>query len=788
MYKIPSTLGDDIRYIGNVISDFKANNIPAGQFKAVRVPMGLYEQRENGTYMLRIRCSGGFIRPEQLAKVCEVGDQFKASHIHITSRQEIQLHFLPLDDAPAAMQALSTVELGTKGGGGNTIRNMLVDVEAGINEEEVFDPYPYAVALTNRLIAENDSFTMPRKLKIAFAISEAKAGYALINDLGFIPKIEGGKKGFKVYLGGSVASNPHTGWLLFDFIEEKNIVRVAEAAKRFFSANGNRKNKHKARIRHIFYKLGENETVKLFKQYYEEALADSSLDLQLPNLDFTYTTPSQPAIKDKSFAFKLWKARYANEQKQDGLFAVIVPFSHGNAETKVFARIAQFAGQFGNNVLRFTTRQNLQLRNIPEAYLTNVYALLKELHFDIDHPFLANNIISCTGADTCRLGICFSKGLQEAIRKRLLASNLDLDILNEVQINISGCTNSCGQQIWSDLGFSGRVIRNENIAPAYTVYLKTKGDRELSEPVGAIAAYKAPEFAENILRKYIAAKSQYASFGEWAKAEGADYARQQLKNSDNIPSFEDDKNYYFDWGAKEVFSYASRGQAECSAGLFDMIDLDKSAIEESYKELEKGDATQTEALLAKIVFSSARMLLITRGEEPRTNDQTFDLFSKLFIGQNLVDARYQKVIDLAKAALPLKGNEDDIKGLSNAVITLYQGMDDSLQFKAAPAQAVASPSNQSIVAPAHKEEKKDEAPVNDNVTVKDLRGVACPMNFVKTKMALANLQKGDLLEVWLDDGQPIANVPGSVRNEGHNVLKTDQTADGYWKVLIEKQG
>lgn len=787
MYKLPSTLGDDIRYIGNIISDFKANNIPAGQFKAVRVPMGLYEQRENGTYMLRIRCSGGFIRPEQLAKVCEVGDQFKASHIHITSRQEIQLHFLPLDDAPAAMEALSTVELGTKGGGGNTIRNMLVDIEAGINEAEVFDPYPYAVALTNRLIAENDSFTMPRKLKIAFAISEEKAGYALINDLGFIPKIQDGKKGFKVYLGGSVASNPHTGWLLFDFVEEKNIVRVAEAAKRFFSANGNRKNKHKARIRHIFYKLGEEETVKLFKQYYDEALNDASLDLELPNLDFKYTVPTTPALKDKSLAFKLWKARYTNEQKQDGLFSLIIPFSHGNAPTKVFASIAQFASQFGNNVLRFTTRQNLQLRNIPEAYLANVYALLKELEFDIDHPFLANNIISCTGADTCRLGICFSKGLQEAIRKRLLASNLDLDVLNEVQINISGCTNSCGQQIWSDLGFSGRVIRNGNIAPAYTVYLKTKGDKELSEPVGAIAAYKAPEFAEDLLRRYLAVKNNYTSFGEWAKAEGADYARQALKNSDNIPSFEEDKNYYFDWGAKEVFSYASRGQAECSAGLFDMIDLDKSAIEEGYKELETAADEKKEALLAKIVFSAARMLLITRGEEPRTSEQVFYLFSKLFIEQNLVDAKYQYVINKAKLSQPLKGSEADIKGLSDAVIALYSTMDDSLQFKvpAGASQAAPAPSE----APAVKEEKKEEAaPVAENVTVKDLRGVACPMNFVKTKMALANLQKGDLLEVWLDDGQPIANVPGSVRNEGHNVLKTDQTADGYWKVLIEKQG
>ena len=138
MYKLPSTLGSDIQYIGSLINDFKIGKIPNAQFKAVRVPMGIYEQRQNGTYMLRIRCTGGFISPEQLKEVARVGAEINASHIHITSRQELQLHTLNLNDLETAMQALKNVELGTKGGGGNTIRNILVDIRSGITKEEVF--------------------------------------------------------------------------------------------------------------------------------------------------------------------------------------------------------------------------------------------------------------------------------------------------------------------------------------------------------------------------------------------------------------------------------------------------------------------------------------------------------------------------------------------------------------------------------------------------------------------------------------------------------------------------
>ena len=270
MYKLPDSLTTDISYFGTLIDDFNHGTIEPVKFKGSRVPMGIYEQRKDGTYMVRVRCTGGFISPEQLKQVALTARNHNSTLLHLTSRQEIQIHNISIEQVKTILPELQLVELSSKGGGGNTVRNFLVDVNSGISHDEVFDVLPYAVDLTTFLIAQPDSFTLPRKLKIAFSTSEVNADFALINDLGFVATIKDGKRGFKVYLGGSVASNPTLGWELFDFAPEEELINIAVAAKRFFNNHGNRKNKHKARIRYIFYKEGAEKTKELFFHYYKE--------------------------------------------------------------------------------------------------------------------------------------------------------------------------------------------------------------------------------------------------------------------------------------------------------------------------------------------------------------------------------------------------------------------------------------------------------------------------------------------------------------------------------------
>ena len=257
MYRIPSTLAGDISYTEELIQKFKAGEITAGQLKSNRVPMGIYEQRKNQHHMLRIRCTGGIITPAQLAIVAQVGKQVSTSHLHITTRQEIQIHNVDILDAIPALRKLEKAGLATQGGGGNTVRNMTANDLSGLTSDEAFDVYPYVVELTSRLIAEKDSFSMPRKYKIAVDHNVKDASSSYVADLGLQARVVDGKRGFRVLVAGSTATNPHVGWEVFDFLPEVDLLRAAKALKNWFNAYGNRRNRHKARMRYVFYKFGE---------------------------------------------------------------------------------------------------------------------------------------------------------------------------------------------------------------------------------------------------------------------------------------------------------------------------------------------------------------------------------------------------------------------------------------------------------------------------------------------------------------------------------------------------
>lgn len=792
MYQIPKTLTDDIRYTEELIAGYKAGSVPEAQFKAVRVPMGIYEQRISGQYMLRIRCAGGYIAPRQLRRAAEIARDINASHLHVTTREELQIHRVGIDDIAGPLQELQRVGLSTQGGGGNTIRNMICDVRAGIDDHAPFDPYPYCVGLTNRLIAEKDSFNMPRKLKIAFDLSEELADHALIQDLGLIPIIRDGARGFKVLLGGSGAPNPALGWTMFDFLPAVDLYRAAEAAKAFFQANGNRRNRHKARIRYIFYRLGYEETRRRYMAFFDEYKRRPEMDFEPAELHYAQNAPNFAPLAEAGEVFRTWKRRYATPQSQPGLWATVVPLLHGNARPETFIRLADFAAAFGEDVIRFTTRQNIQLRNIPEAYLPNVYALLQELKLDIDVPYIVSDLCSCTGADTCRLGICLSKGAIDAVRRRLKRSSLPLDRVAGLTVNLNGCTNTCALHSWADLGFSGRIGRvEEHSYPAYTVHLRLHGRHKLGEAVGYVAAHDLPAFVEDFLKAYIDKQAQYADYDAFVRAEGEATAKEIIRKYADVPSFDEDKNYYYDWGAEEVFSITRHGKAECSAGLFDIIELDQSLIEEKQKKLDAlahtdgASADEVEALLRGIVFSASRMLLVTRGAEPRTEDEVYSQFEALFIEAGIVSRDFLPVVEAARNGRSLRGNEAAVRQLADTVNQLYAGMDDSLNFKVPEASGAATaPTGTATTSEAPT--ATPPAPAAEEPKVKkDFRGVACPMNFVKTKIALSTMQPGELLEILLDDGQPIENVPGSVRGEGHQVLSTEKLGT-YWKVLIRK--
>ncbi len=827
MYRIPSTLNGDLDYTQSLIDQFKTGEIQAGQLKSNRVPMGIYEQRKNQHYMLRLRCAGGLVTPEQLAKIAFVGHQLSTSHLHVTTRQEIQIHNVDIEDAIPALKKLEKVGISSAGGGGNTVRNMMVDDRSGLTADEEFDVYPYVEELTSRLIAEKDSFTMPRKYKVAIDTSVATANYSYIADLGLQARIKDGQRGFRMLIAGSAASNAHTGWEVFDFLPEKDLYRAAKALKNWFHKYGNRRNRHKARMRYVFYKYGTEEAKRLYLEEFEELKKDGSIDFEAPALPLEHHKPNFPALKAPT-DFETWKRRYAHKQTnaeglKENLWYAYIPLRHGNNSTDFFAEVAEYLGNYGNDVIRFTKKEQIQVRNIPEEYLTNIYAFFKKLGvYQIDYPVVVTNLTCCTGADTCRLGICLPKGAIDGIAKQLLNSDLNLDAIPDFELRMNGCTNICALATWGDLGFSGRVGRvGDDPYPAYTVWLPTKGKHEIDLQQGYIAAKKIPAFVEDYLRDVIAEQANYADYYEYVAKRGVNIVKELIAKYKEIAPYSEEPDTFFDFGDDEKFSLIKYGKAECSAGLFDIIEIDQDTIREKRKEVEqllsegKQDTAKIEKLLHDIVFSENRMLLVTRGLDPRTDDDVYNGFEKEFIAAGIIPQKFKILTNKARSNESLMAEKPLIDELADLLNDLYQNMDDSLQFKL---PAVQNPtdntdntdSKEKSAGQKNRSEKEEKSVssvksvgqknTNENEqkssagepgatspdVKKDFRGVMCPMNFVKTKIALTPMQSGQILEILLDDGAPIENVPGSVKNEGHTILSTEKV-ENYWKVLIKKK-
>ena len=824
MYRIPSTLNGDLDYTQSLIDQFKAGEIQAGQLKSNRVPMGIYEQRKNQHYMLRLRCAGGLVTPEQLAKIAFVGHQLSTSHLHVTTRQEIQIHNVDIEDAIPALKKLEKVGISSAGGGGNTVRNMMVDDRSGLTADEEFDVYPYVEELTSRLIAEKDSFTMPRKYKVAIDTSVATANYSYIADLGLQARIKDGQRGFRVLIAGSAASNAHTGWEVFDFLPEKDLYRAAKALKNWFHKYGNRRNRHKARMRYVFYKYGTEEAKRLYLEEFEKLKKDGSIDFEAPALPLEHHKPNFPALKAPT-DFETWKRRYAHKQTnaeglKENLWYAYIPLRHGNNSTDFFAEVAEYLGNYGNDVIRFTKKEQIQVRNIPEEYLTNIYAFFKKLGvYQIDYPVVVTNLTCCTGADTCRLGICLPKGAIDGIAKQLLNSNLNLDAIPDFELRMNGCTNICALATWGDLGFSGRVGRvGDDPYPAYTIWLPVKGKHEIDLQQGYIAAKKIPAFVEDYLRDVIAEQANYADYYDYVAKRGVNIVKDLIAKYKEIAPYSEEPDTFFDFGDDEKFSLIKYGKAECSAGLFDIIEIDQDTIREKRKEVEllmgnipqgvptdlqsdgKQATSKIEKLLHDIVFSENRMLLVTRGLDPRTDDDVYNGFEKEFIAAGIIPQKFKVLTDKARNSESLIAEKPLIDELANLLNDLYQNMDDSLQFKLpaekTPVEQVAEEKTAEEKAPAEQvseekapAEKASAAEETETIVPdvkKDFRGVMCPMNFVKTKIALTPMQSGQILEILLDDGAPIENVPGSVKNEGHTILSTEKV-ENYWKVLIRKK-
>ncbi len=777
-YLLPESLDADIEHLRQLIDQYKKGEIPAAELKAYRVPFGVYEQREPDTYMVRIRCAAGIITPEQLARVADIAIQYTKGKIHFTTRQEVQIHDVPIDSIISIISELQKVGLASRGGGGNTVRNIIVQEDAGVLSNEPFDVTPYAVALTSRLISEADSWTLPRKYKIAFSSNREDRGYATIADLGFIAKVAEGKRGFSVYVAGGMGARSEISYCLYDFVDDSQVYFIAKAVKNLFWKYGNRKNKHAARLRFLFKSLGEEEFLRRFNEELSEVTKSGVAPLKICEINYAVTKIDFAGTeKINENDFELWKQRFVSVQKQNAGNSVLIPVALGFMDSYKIKSLAEFVTPLGEAALRLTKNQNVIVRNVHSENLGDLFNFLTKKLQLMKRPLFFDSLLSCAGASTCQLGICLSRGLANAIIGSLADNAINVDLFPDARLHISGCPNSCGQHLMADLGFFGRAERkNGKLYPAYSVVagaVIAEGETRFAEQVGIVSARDVPALVCDLFGSFARATTKYTSFSGYMQHEGLSMVKDLCVKYQDIPSYEDNTSYYYDWGSDEEFSLAKRGTGECSAGLFDLIDVDLKRVHDAKERILKSSSKEDKGVAVKdTIFYASRMLLITRGVEAQNALEVVNSFKEHFIKTGLVDASHNKVLDyIDNSSIELLStkNEEAVE-FANVVEALYIGMDTAFKF--------------------HKKENTNSSS-NDLEDIeskhfKDLRGVTCPINFVKTKIALAKVPSGEVLEILLDDGPPIDNVPGSVRGEGHSVVSQDKI-ESYWKVAIKKK-
>lgn len=758
--RIPESVRQDVLGYREGVCKFLAGETKLISFKAYRVPMGIYEQRDEGKYMVRIRIGAGLVRPFQLERIAELSKKYGNGILHVTTRQDIQIHEVDIENTPDVLEGLLEVGLSARGGGGNTVRNVTACPRAGICQNEEFDVAPYAIATAEYLLQFKSSFNLPRKFKIVFSGCSFDCAFASVADLGFFAHKKDGVKGFAVYAGGGLGPNPMVAIKVEDFIADSEVLETAEAIKKVFDAHGDRSNKHKARLRYVLRRVGEEEFIELYKNARAE-VRSTGLEGDIPRVrdidsGFEEAEPVGEGNKPAD-------AHYISPEKKEGLFTIKLGLKLGDIPADDLIKVGQIAQEFGQGLVRTNQLQNLLITSVPRRNVEKVISALGGLSIEV----LGNGrpgIIACAGAATCKLGLCLSRGLADAI-----SDNLNQDKAStekpETTIRISGCPNSCGNHYIADIGFQGKALRvNGNLIPFYDVLVGAKtieGQGRLAEVIGTVPAKRIPQLVAEA----------FSNGGDEIKQIKSLVAKYSEIGPEPLP-----EDYSYDFGASELFSLAGRGPGECGAGVMDVIKVDIDEAKEAIKSVKKLETAKDKSeIVYKAIVSAARSLLITFGLEPKKDREIFAAFGEHLIEPGWFAPQTQELLNEATDwRMGDSASIDDLADQAEEMVeraeALFFSLDANLKFKIEPV--------------AQETDTDENRPQNRTI---DLRGVTCPLNFVKAKIELEKVAIGEILDVILNEGDSVKNVPESFTQQGQEVIEVKKSDEHYCVSIRRKR-
>lgn len=748
--RIPETVREDVLSYRENVGKFLRGETKPISFKAYRVPMGIYEQRQEGKFMVRIRIGAGLALPGQLQRIADLSKKHGSGIVHVTTRQDIQIHEVAIEDTPDVLEGLLEVGLSARGGGGNTVRNITACPRAGICPNERFDVAPYSIAAAEYLLQNRTSFNLPRKYKIVFSGCSQDCALASVADLGFFAADKNGEKGFSVYAAGGMGGSPNVAVKIEDFVEAGEIFKVAEAIKRLFDKHGDRSNKHKARLRFVLARLGYDEFLRLYKDQMETLTAEGLSD-KVPDIRDVGSDSGPLAASENNNGFGC----NVMPEKIPGRSSIRLRLKLGDISADDLSKAATIAEDFGSGPVRTTQLQDLLICGVEQKNIERAAGKLKQIGLD-PAADTGPKVVSCTGAATCKLGLCLSRGLADAVSEKLREIEIGADYSDTI-IRISGCPNSCGHHLIASIGFQGRAKRvNGRLMPCYDVMaggVSYQGKSKLAEKIGTVPAKKIPEMlAEAFAASAVDKKGLEKIVKEFDDFIGADLS----------------EDLYCDFGSTEPFSLAGRGPGECGAGVMDIIKVDIDEASAAIKAAEKvAEPRQKSDLLYNAIAASCRALLVVFGLEPKKDREIFVAFGKNLIEPGWVKADTQQLID---AALDFKlgdrasisDSAGEAEELVERVRELFDSLDAALKFTVTPAEVTC-----------------DQEQSGAEQRQVDLRGVACPLNFVKAKIALEQIDISQTLEFLVDAGEPVRNVPASFTEQGQEVISVEENGEHF---------
>lgn len=563
----------DIIDLERKIRLFHEGKIHEEKFRSLRLARGVYGQRQQGVQMVRIKLPYGKMTLNQWQRIADISDEYSTGNLHLTTRQDVQIHFVSLDRTPELWSKLEEENITLREACGNTVRNITASPTAGIDPNEPFDVTPYVHATFEYFLRNPVCQEMGRKFKMSFSSTDDDTALSYMHDLGFIPKIQDGIRGFKIMLGGGLGAQPQLAYVAYEFLEEDLIIPFIEAVLRVFDRHGERNSRHKARLKFLIAKIGFETFMQLVE---EERIANKVKVFKIKNEELRIEneiSDNSSLITLNSSLFENWFKTNVFEQKQKGFYGIFVRVPLGNISSTVSRSLIEKLSSYVADDVRVTVNQGLILRFVKAENISKVFDILSSHNLASPGANSIVNITACPGTDTCNLAISDSTSITLQLEKVLKEDFPELIEENKMTIKISGCMNACGQHSMANIGFHGSSLKSAGkVLPALQVLLGGgtlgNGAGRIADKVIKIPSKRGPQLLRVVLNDYETNGLEGEYFNDYYDRQGEKYFYSLIKPLADLTTLVDTD--FVDWGRDEIFQ-TEIGVGECASVIIDLV-------------------------------------------------------------------------------------------------------------------------------------------------------------------------------------------------------------------------